>query len=321
MSEYMNVTCEELAIPPALAEKCIFSVDVEDWFHILDVPSAPQLSAWDGLPSVVEPAFMKLLDLFEKNDTHVTCFFLGWVASRYPHLVTAAAQRGHEIASHGYAHRLAFEMTERELHEDASLARQILEDIAGCRVTGYRSAGFSATERTPWFFDVLLEAGYEYDSSIFPSARQHGGVVGANRMPHIVRTKSGSLYEFPISVVDTLGRPICFFGGGYLRLFPYRVIRQRARSVIRDLRPVVFYIHPREIDPRHPRLPMPLHRRFRSYVNLESTKGKIEQLMSEFSFVTFQEFLRQQKIWSPRGLSAAAGIGPQLSVRGDEAHT
>lgn len=320
MSQYPTITNEEVVVPPDLAGKCIFTVDVEDWFHILDLPTAPQLDAWDGLPSVVEAAFMELLDLFERADTRVTCFFLGWVASRYPHLVTAAVQRGHEIASHGYAHRLAFEMTERELREDASRSRRILEDTAGCAVTGYRSAGFSATERTPWFFDALLEAGYQYDSSIFPGPRQHGGMIGASRTPHIVRTGAGSIFEFPISVVDTLGRAICFFGGGYLRLFPYRVIRQMANRVIRDARPVVFYVHPREIDPHHPRLPMPIHRHFKCYVNLETTKGKIERLISEFPFVTFQEFLRRQNAWSTGGMRAAAGVRSQLPLRGCEVH-
>ena len=321
MSDYTKIMSEEIAIPPALAGKCIFSVDVEDWFHILGVPATPKLDAWDGLPSIVEPAFMALLDIFESANVRVTCFFLGWVAIRYPRLVAAAVQRGHEIASHGYAHQLAYEMTERELREDVSLARRILEDTAGCRVTGYRSPGFSATENTPWFFDALIEAGYEYDSSIFPGARLHGGMIGASRSPHLVRTKTGSLFEFPISVVDTLGRPICFCGGGYLRLFPYRVIRQMAHRVIRDQRPVIFYIHPREIDPWHPRLPMPIHRRFRSYVNLASTRGKIEQLVSDFSFVTFQQFLLQQNVSPGRGLSAAAGAGLQTHWRSREAHT
>jgi polysaccharide deacetylase family protein (PEP-CTERM system associated) len=314
MSEYTNIS-EVVSTPPGLAGKCIFSVDVEDWFHILDVPGAPQLDAWEGLPSVIEPAFHELLDMFDEANVRVTCFFLGWVARRYPHLVREAAQRGHEIASHGYAHQLAFEITEREFRDDVSLARRILEDTAGCRVAGYRTPGFSATERTPWFFDALIEAGYEYDSSVFPGVRQHGGMVGASRMPHLVRTESGLIMEFPISVVDAAGRALCFFGGGYLRLFPYPVIRQMAHRVIRESRPVVFYIHPREIDPHHPRLPMPIHRRFKSYVNLRSTKGKIQKLMSDFSFVTFQEFLRQHNIQADRrGLSAAAGFGSRESL-------
>jgi polysaccharide deacetylase family protein (PEP-CTERM system associated) len=302
----------EVTIRPELAGKCIFSVDVEDWFHILQVPGAPGLEAWDGLPSVVEANFMRMLDLFDTADVRVTCFFLGWIARRYPQLVAEAFWRGHEIASHGYAHRLVFEMTEREFREDALLARRVLEDVTGSRVIGYRSAGFSATDKTPWFFRALIEAGYEYDSSVFPATRQHGGISGASRVPHVVWTESGSMLEFPISVVDALGRATCFFGGGYLRLFPYAVIGRMARRVIREGRPVIFYIHPREIDPGHPRLPMPLHRRFKSYINLRSTEGKIQRIISEFPMATFQEFLDRPAIVSkapiaPRHKAAAAG--------------
>jgi polysaccharide deacetylase family protein (PEP-CTERM system associated) len=288
---------ESAPIASRLTGRCVFSVDVEDWFHILDVPSTPHLETWDSLPSVVERNFLRLLDLFELSNVRVSCFFLGWIARRYPKLVTEAARRGHEIASHGYGHRLVFEMTEREFREDALLARRVLEDVAGCEITGYRSAGFSATEKTTWFFRALVEAGHQYDSSVFPASRQHGGMASANRAPHIIQTDSGPLAEFPISVVDALGRPLCFFGGGYLRLFPYSLIRRMGRRVIREGRPIVFYVHPREIDPAHPRLPMPAHRRFRSYTNLHTTESKIRRLLSEFSFVTFREFMNQWDAW------------------------
>ena len=279
-----------MLITPELKGKCVFSVDVEDWFHILDLPNTPPPSVWHSLPSVVESNFMRLLDMFDLANVRTTCFFLGWIGQQYPHLLMEAHRRGHEIASHGYAHRLVYEMTEQECREDALLSRRILEDVTGCRVIGYRSAGFSATEKTSWFFRALVEAGYQYDSSLFPARRQHGGVAGAKRAPHLIQTESGPLVEFPISVTNALGRPICFFGGGYLRLFPYRMIRRMSHRVVRDGRPVLFYIHPREIDPSHPRLEMPAHRRFKSYINLKTTEGKIQRLLSEFSFVTLQEY-------------------------------
>jgi len=297
MKKSSQAQCPEpIVLAPELAGKCIFSVDVEDWFHILQVPSAPPLATWDSQPSFVEANFKRMLDIFESARVRVTCFFLGWIAERYPQLVKEAAQRGHEIASHGYAHRLVFEMTEQEFREDALRARQVLENIAGCRVTGYRSAGFSATESSDWFFEALVEAGYEYDSSVFPAARQHGGMANACRAPHRVRTQSGSIFEFPISVVDVLGRAMCFFGGGYLRLFPYSVIHHMARRVLNDGRPVVFYVHPREIDPSHPRLRMPVQRRFKSYINLHSTEEKIQNIISEFPLNTFREFLDRSKL-------------------------
>jgi polysaccharide deacetylase family protein (PEP-CTERM system associated) len=295
-------------IPEKYANSCVFTVDVEDWFHILQTAGTPQLRVWGDLPSRVEKNFMRLLDLFETTDVHVTCFFLGWVAERFPHLVREAARRGHEIASHGYAHRLVFEQTASEFLEDAVRAREILEDIIGRPVEGFRCAGFSATQQTPWFLESLLLAHYKYDSSIFPAARQHGGMAGGCRAPHVVRTQSGDMIEFPISVTDVFGRPLCFFGGGYLRLFPYSLIRAMSRRVIRERRPVVFYVHPREIDPDHPRLAMGLHRKFRSYVNLRTTESKIRRILSDFSLVTFKDLLADSTMSDPQVVLSEAEV-------------
>jgi polysaccharide deacetylase family protein (PEP-CTERM system associated) len=278
------------------APDCIFSVDVEDWFHILDVPATPPLADWSGLPSRVERNFHHLLDLFDTRRVHVTCFFLAWVAERFPQLVREAVRRGHEVASHGYAHRLVYELGERGFGDDARKARQILEDVAGCRVLGYRAAGFSTNHETPWFFDRLAEAGYVYDSSVFPTERGHGGLPGAPPEPHVVRTAAGPLVEFPISVASVGGRRVCFFGGGYLRIFPYPVVRRMAGQVRREGRPVVFYVHPREVDRDHPRLPMKLTRRFKSYVNLRTTEAKIVRLLEDFPVTTFASYLQRHAL-------------------------
>ena len=275
---------------------CIFSVDVEDWFHILDIPGGPPLAAWNSLPSRVERNFERLLDLFSEHHASATCFFLGWIGERFPHLVKEAAKRGHEIASHGYAHRLVYEMNRREFSEDASRSRKLLEDIAGETVLGYRSAGFSVTEKSPWFFDSLAECGYQYDSSVFPASRGHGGMESSPRLPHHVGPNSDGIVEFPITVADILGKPLCFFGGGYLRLFPYSLIRQMTRQVLEEGRPVVFYIHPREIDPDHPRLPMSMARRFKSYVNLRSTESKLHRILTDFEVAPFRSFLQQETL-------------------------
>lgn len=269
----------------------ILSVDVEDWFHILDVPSTPPLSAWESLPSHVESNFLTLLDLFDEWGAKTTCFFLGWVGERYPRLVREAHTRGHEIASHGYDHRLVTSHTRESFREDAARARRVLEDQTGAPVFGYRSAGFSVSERTRWYVECLIEAGYRYDSSIFPAAREHPGLRRSPRAPYVLDTRVGPLAEFPISVVNVLGKPLCFFGGGYLRLYPYAVIRRMARRVLREGRPVVFYIHPREIDPNHPRLPMGLRRRFKTYINLRTTRKKLQRICTEFPLSTFRDYL------------------------------
>lgn len=271
--------------------QCIFTVDVEDWFHILDVPSTPPLSQWGSLPSRVEKNFMRLMDIFAEKDARVTCFFLGWVAEKFPHLVREAEARGHEIASHGYAHRLVYEMSREEFLADATKSRKLLEDVSGGAVLGYRSSGFSVTEKTPWFFDALMEAGYRYDSSVFPARREHGGLEGASLAPYRLNGGSRELIEFPITVTRIFGRPVCFFGGGYLRLFPYFLIRRMTRRVLAEGRPVVFYVHPREIDPEHPRLPMGWVRGFKSYVNLHTTEEKLRRLMREFEPASFRSFM------------------------------
>src|SRR5579871_6241226 len=267
----------------------IFSVDVEDWFHILDVPSAPALAEWDGMPSRVEKNFTRLLDLFSEYRAPVTCFVLGWVGERFPHLVKEAVARGHEIASHGYAHRLVYQQSREEFFADVRRARLLLEDIAGTPVAGYRAPGFSTTTDTPWFFDVLAEAGYQYDSSLFPAHRGHGGIPEGRRDPY--RVNGDGILELPISVADFLGRGMCFFGGGYLRLFPYWLICRKVNEVAAEGRPVVFYIHPREIDPEHPRLPMSRARAFKSYVNLKGTESKLRRILHDFPVTTFQQVI------------------------------
>jgi len=273
-----------------MMQTSIFSVDVEDWFHILDVPSAPAISEWSSLPSRVEKNFSKLLDIFSEHDVQVTCFVLGWIAERFPHLVKEASARGHEIASHGYGHCLVYEQSREDFYRDVHRARLLLEDIAAAPVLGYRAPGFSTTADTPWFFDMLAEAGYQYDSSVFPASRGHGGMPAARRDPY--RVHDGIL-ELPITVADFMGSPMCFFGGGYLRLFPYWLIRKKALEVLAQGRPVVFYIHPREVDPSHPRLPMSPSRRFKSYVNLEGTDSKIRHILRDFPVTTFQQVISE----------------------------
>ena len=272
---------------------CIFTIDVEDWFHILDLPSTPPLSQWDALPSRLEQNFLKLLDLLSEANTRATCFFLGWVAERFPNLVREAIRRNHEVASHGYSHQLAYQLTPNEFFEDAVRSKKLIEDVIGEPVLGYRASGFSVTEDTPWFFDKLINAGYRYDSSVFPARRGHGGLRSGRMSPYRLGP-SFEFVEFPVSVQPIAGRPICFFGGGYLRVFPYFLVRNMTRRVLDQGRPVIFYVHPREVDPKHPRLAMEWKRRFKSYVNLASTEGKIRKLVSEFPMITFREFLESE---------------------------
>lgn len=284
------------ATPKKHDADCIFSVDVEDWFHLLDLPGMPEMAGWTGLPSHVGNNFHKLLDLFDSRDVKVTCFFLGWVAQRYPELVREAVRRGHEVGSHGYSHALVYQMTHEDFLRDVAKAKDIIEQSSGNAVAGYRAPGFSVTTEVPWFFDALVEAGYRYDSSVFPAKRQHGGLRAAIRVPHRIDTPLGSITEFPISVTDLFGRPVCFFGGGYLRLFPMAVIRYMSHKVLSEGGPVIYYVHPREIDPDHPRLPMSIARRFKSYVGLRTTEGKITQILDAFHPIPFNQYLLKHPV-------------------------
>jgi polysaccharide deacetylase family protein (PEP-CTERM system associated) len=275
--------------------RSIFSIDVEDWYHILDVPSAPALPQWDGLPARVEGNFLRMLDLLAEKGARATCFFIGHVARRFPNLVREAKARGHEIASHSWAHQLVYTMTPADFLEDAKRSREVLEDISGSPVLGFRASGFSVTESTPWFFEKLVEAGYAYDSSTFPAARGHGGLKGGQLEPYGRGTPSGPLVEFPVTVAEVLGKRLCFFGGGYLRLFPYPVVKRMSRVVLAEGRPVIFYVHPREIDPEHPRLPMSASRRFKTYVNLDTTEAKIRSILTDFPVTTFGDYLNENR--------------------------
>jgi polysaccharide deacetylase family protein (PEP-CTERM system associated) len=211
-------------------QKSIFSIDVEDWYHILEVPSAPALSEWDDLPVRVEDNFRRMLDLLGETGARATCFFIGHIAKRFPALVREAKARGHEIASHSYEHRLVYTMSPADFVEDARRSREVLEDISGGPVLGFRASGFSVTAETPWFFEKLVEAGYAYDSSTFPAARGHGGIKTAEMAPHGRDTAAGKLAEFPVTVTEVLGKRLCFFGGGYLRLFPYPLVKHMSRG-------------------------------------------------------------------------------------------
>ncbi|MDD5109046.1 MAG: polysaccharide deacetylase family protein [Candidatus Omnitrophica bacterium] len=276
--------------------KCIFSVDVEDWFHISGLVNTPELPTWESFPSRLEKNFMQLLDIFSQKNVQVTCFFLGWVAEKFPHLVKEAKERGHEIASHGYSHRLAYEMSQEEFLADVRKAKQIIEDVSRVAVLGYRAPGFSVTKDTPWFFNKLMEAGYTYDSSVFSAPRVFGGLKSKRYAPYAVGNGSCEFIEFPITAIELFGKPFCFFGGGYLRLTPYFLIKEMGLKVIKEKRPVVFYIHPREIDPDQPRLLMNMQRRFNSYVNLKTTRNKIIKILDQFEITTFTKFIKEHKI-------------------------
>jgi polysaccharide deacetylase family protein (PEP-CTERM system associated) len=278
-----------------LMRESIFSIDVEDWFNLSGTGLEPPYEQWDKLESRVEKNFREMLDVLSEENATATCFFVGYFAKRFPNLVKEAHARGHEIGSHSYYHRLCYELSPDEFHDDVKKTREMLEDIAGAPVRGFRAPAFSVTQKTPWFFEKLAAAGYTYDSSVFPAPHQTGGLAGADLAPHVRATDAGELVEFPITAVDVMGKPMCFFGGGYLRLFPYPVIKQMAKRALDEERPVIFYVHPREIDPKQPRMPLSRRRRFTCYVNLKSTRPKMQRILRDFRVTSFEKYLEGHK--------------------------
>ena len=260
-----------------------FTIDVEGWFNILDLPAGPTREEWADFEDRDTDHTLRLLDLLERHGVRATCFMLGWTVDHRPGLLEEVVRRGHEIACHTYAHGLVYEMTPEELREDLQRARDVIGRISGVQPRGCRMPGFSLTAQTPWAFRVIADVGFDYDSSLFPGARGHGGMPGAPALPHFIGLPDGKrLREFPISVVRLLGRQVAYVGGGYLRLFPYRLIRRWVRRANAAGVPVILYIHPRDIDLDQPRLPMPLKRRFKCYFNLRSTLGKLDRLLTDF---------------------------------------
>jgi polysaccharide deacetylase family protein (PEP-CTERM system associated) len=251
----------------------------------------PDLKKWSDLPLIAPKSMEKILKLLADTNNKATFFWLGWMAERMPETVKKCHAEGHEIASHGYAHILAFKSKKNVFKEDIKKAKNILEDIIGEPIRGFRAPGFSITENEKWAFDVIKEVGYEYDSSIFPAKHGHGGIANSKICPHIIRTNFGELAEVPLSVIDIFGKRINLFGGGYLRLATKYIIKFGIKKLRKNNQPFIVYLHPREIDPNHPRLPLNLFRKFKCYVNLKSTMPKLEWLCNSYTFSTMSQLV------------------------------
>jgi polysaccharide deacetylase family protein (PEP-CTERM system associated) len=254
------------------------------------------------MESRVERNTDAILDLFDEFAVRSTFFVLGWVAERHPELVRRIAARGHEIASHGYAHRLVYEQIPAAFRDDVRRAKAILEEACGRRVVGYRAPSYSITQRSLWALDVLVEEGYEYDSSIYPIHHDRYGIPGAIRHPHCIDLQAGTIVEVPGSTTRAAAINLPIGGGGYFRLLPYWWTRWGIGRVNRlEGRPVVFYLHPWEIDPDQPYLPAGALGRFRHYRNLHRTYDRLRQLLSDFRFDTVERVVGDVRIAVPAG--------------------
>lgn len=238
----------------------------------------------------------RLLAIFDEFNVRSTFFVLAWVGERYPDLVRAIAARGHEVASHGYAHRLIYDQTPAAFREDVRRAKGILEDICGKPVVGYRAPSYSITPRSLWALDMLLEEGYEYDSSIFPIRHDRYGIPISGRRPYRIDRDLRHLIEVPGSTtrLGPLNLPVA--GGGYFRLLPYWWTRWGISRVnTTERRAAVFYLHPWEIDPEQPKLQAGRLSRFRHYRNLAETETRLRQLLTDFTFDTVRRVVDEAR--------------------------
>jgi len=282
------------------------TVDVEDYFHPNAMDGVSEPAQWDGLPQRVEANTYHLLDVLSDCNTRATFFVLGWVAERWPQLIVAIARRGHEVACHGFAHRLTYRLGPDRFRADAVRARHVLEDALGAPVMGFRAASYSIIADTLWALDILIELGFEYDSSIFPIRHDLYGIPDFSRSPVRVRRPTGEIVEIPPSTVRLLGHNWPVAGGGYLRLLPYWVTRYAIHRLNRrEAAPAMVYVHPWELDPAQPRLPARWGARFRQYSNLRATERRLRQLLREFQFAPIREAFRP---YLPAGTALAAPI-------------
>jgi polysaccharide deacetylase family protein (PEP-CTERM system associated) len=269
------------------------TIDVEDYFHVAAFARQIHPEDWDRYPRRVETNTNRLLELLAERQVHATFFVLGWVAERCPTLVRQINNVGHAVGCHGYFHQMIYEGSPDRFRCDLRRAKHIIEDVLGRPVKSYRAPSYSITSKTLWALPILVEEGFEYDSSIFPIVHDIYGIPGAPRFPHLKVLNTGQkIKEFPPSTMRLLGINFPIGGGGYLRILPYCLTSLAIRKINEvEKQPAMVYVHPWEIDPDQPRISGPWVSRFRHYQNLATTELKFKKLLQEFSFSTLESAL------------------------------
>mgnify|MGYP001064060648 CR=1 FL=1 len=286
------------------------SIDVEDYFHVSAFEDISAPASWDKRECRVEKNTELILDILAEQDTRATFFILGWVAQRYPQLAGTIADRGHEVASHGFLHQRVATLRRDSYRQDIRRAKGLLEDQTGRPVLGYRAPSYSITRQTAWAFDELIAAGFQYDSSIFPLRHDFYGIPDWPRFTGYAVKRGGrwdasatdegadlAIREIPITTLNLAGRNVPIAGGGYFRLLPYAMTRWGLRRINAvEQQPFVFYLHPWEFDPRQPRMAgARLKSRVRHYLNLERTEQRFRALLRDFSFQPLLEEMKEKQ--------------------------
>jgi polysaccharide deacetylase family protein (PEP-CTERM system associated) len=283
--------------PLAVGGECrpanLLTFDIEDYYHLI----YRNLLKKSVEPSrVVETNTEQILAILGRHQVQATFFIVGRVARRFPQLVKAIANAGHEIASHGYEHVYVNRIGPERFRDDLKKSKEILEDTTGVKVLGFRAPAFSIDRSTPWAFDILSELGFRYDSSLFPVKTARYGVADMPQGAHCIQIENGTILEVPLSTVTIMNRRVPVAGGGYLRVFPLAFNLWAIRQINREGRPAVVYMHPYEfeISPRAlDYSSVGLGNRFSAYlnhrkqlVNRRDSAAKLDRLLQTFSFQT-----------------------------------
>ncbi len=258
------------------------TIDVEDYFQVSAFARYIRRDEWDARECRVERNVGRILEILAERDVKATFFTLGWVAERYPQLVRRLVAEGHELASHGYGHERASDLSRAAFTQDVTRAKKLLEDVSGQRVRGYRAPSFSIGTGNLWAFDVLAQAGHDYSSSIYPIKHDHYGMPDSPRFAY--RVGGSGLLEVPVTTLRMMNRNLPSSGGGYFRLLPYALSRWMIGQVNReDREAAIFYCHPWEFDVDQPRIPgIDAKTRFRHYVNIGRMEDRLRSLLQDF---------------------------------------
>ena len=301
----------------------MLSIDVEDYFHVSAFERVSPPDSWSAFECRVEKNTEIILDILSRAEVRATFFVLGWVANKSPKLVKKIAEHGHEIASHGYGHQRVSQQTRQEFREDIRQSKSLLEDLTGHPVNGYRAPSYSICHKSLWAFDELVEAGYRYDSSVFPVQHDFYGISNwprfmfplrkiadgnwtpGNEMSHI-----DDFVEIPISTLNKAGRNLPIAGGGYFRLYPYALTKMGLNQINKqENQPFVFYLHPWEFDADQPRMKHAgMKSNLRHYLNLKKTRSRFTRLVQDFKFSAIEDVLkaRAENLLSDKYISGLA---------------
>lgn len=270
------------------------SVDVEDYFQVSAFEKHISRDKWNSISVRVEGNMERILNIFEEYDAKATFFTLGWIAEKYPSMINKISDAGHEIASHGYSHIRVTEQSKDEFKNDISKTKNILEDITGNEVLGYRAASFSITKECAWAHNIIEGCGYSYSSSIYPIKHDLYGIPDAPRHPYL--TGMGQLLEIPVTTFEIMGQRIPCGGGGFFRFYPYFISKYMFKTINKnEMRPCLFYFHPWELDKNQPKQKnISFKTRFRHYLNLGKMEKRLRSLLQDFKWGRYDQIFLEK---------------------------